>query len=76
MDDLISALENKDIVKIKRIFTEAMEQKKQQVLEARKIEIGQSVVVEGEEKDDDDDNDSDDDDNDDDDDQDDEDEDK
>ena len=54
MSELIQAIKDGDIVKIKGIFTEKMKEKVHSVIESQKIEIARSVVIEGEEQKDDD----------------------
>lgn len=50
MDDLIQAIASNDIVKVKQCFNEAMKEKVVGILDTRKKQIAESVMIEGEEK--------------------------
>lgn len=52
MKELLEAIKNKDLVKAKKVFAESMKEKQDALKEATKIELAQSVVIEGEEPED------------------------
>lgn len=54
MEDLIEAIKSNDLVAVKKAFAPLIAEKTSELIEARKIEIAQSVMIEGEEADDDD----------------------
>lgn len=49
MTNIVEAIKANDYMKVKSIFTESMEAKTKELREARKIEVAQSVMIEGEE---------------------------
>lgn len=49
MEDLIEAIKSNDLVAVKKAFAPLMAEKTTSLIEARKIEIAQSVMIEGEE---------------------------
>lgn len=52
MKELLEAIKDKDLVKAKKVFAESMKEKQSALKEAKKIELAQSVVIEGEEPED------------------------
>lgn len=59
MEDMILAIKNKDLVEVKKLFSEGMKEKTNQLIEAEKLKLCQNIVVEGEENDDSDEDDND-----------------
>lgn len=60
MEDLIEAIKSNDLVAVRKAFGTLMTEKKASLIEARKIEIARSIMIEGEEAKDDEDEDGDD----------------
>jgi hypothetical protein len=57
MEDFISALKSNDLVKAKKAFGAIMLEQTADLISQRRVEIAQSVMIEGEEKEDDEEND-------------------
>ncbi|HIH9267859.1 prohead core protein [Klebsiella phage vB_KpnM_VPA32] len=53
MEDFISALKSNDLVKAKKAFGAIMLEQTADLISQRRVEIAQSVMIEGEEKEDD-----------------------
>ncbi|AZV01292.1 prohead core protein [Shigella phage vB_SdyM_006] len=51
MEDIIVAIKNKDLVEVKKLFSEAMKERTLGLIEAEKLKICQNIFVEGEESD-------------------------
>jgi hypothetical protein len=59
MEDFISALKSNDLVKAKKAFGAIMLEQTADLISQRRVEIAQSIMIEGEEKEDDKDEDTD-----------------
>lgn len=59
MEDLIEAIKSNDLVAVKKAFAPLIAEKTAGLVEARKIEIARSIMIEGEEADEDEDEDED-----------------
>lgn len=57
MEDFISALKSNDLVKAKKAFGAIMLEQTADLISQRRVEIAQSIMIEGEEKEDDEEND-------------------
>lgn len=50
MEDMILAIKNKDLVEVKKLFSEGMKEKIGKLIESEKLKLCQNIVIEGEEK--------------------------
>lgn len=50
MEDMILAIKNKDLVEVKKLFSEGMKEKISKLIESEKLKLCQNIVIEGEEK--------------------------
>lgn len=50
MEDMILAIKNKDLVEVKKLFTEGMKEKIGKLIKSERLSLCQNIVIEGEEK--------------------------